>query len=160
MRALDDVSVDFEVGGFTAIMGPSGSGKSTLLHCMAGTELLRLLCPMQIGLVGERSTHVIATMAVDDVHAHRLQRARAGDDMGQHRHACDLLQHFRQDGLHPLAFARGENDDVTLSSFSSRSYFDRSTSSQAPVSLKLRWNRRVTFSSLSPGEPIVPNFDR
>ncbi len=36
--ALDHVSVDFERGGLTAIMGPSGSGKSTLMHCMAGLD--------------------------------------------------------------------------------------------------------------------------
>jgi putative ABC transport system ATP-binding protein len=36
--ALDDVSVEFGSGRFTAIMGPSGSGKSTLLHCMAGLD--------------------------------------------------------------------------------------------------------------------------
>jgi putative ABC transport system ATP-binding protein len=38
VRALDEVSVDFERARFTAIMGPSGSGKSTLLHCMAGLD--------------------------------------------------------------------------------------------------------------------------
>jgi putative ABC transport system ATP-binding protein len=38
VRALDDVSVDFERERYTAIMGPSGSGKSTLLHCMAGLD--------------------------------------------------------------------------------------------------------------------------
>jgi putative ABC transport system ATP-binding protein len=38
--ALDDVSVDFETGRFTAIMGPSGSGKSTLMHCVAGLDSL------------------------------------------------------------------------------------------------------------------------
>jgi putative ABC transport system ATP-binding protein len=36
--ALDSVSVEFERGHFSAIMGPSGSGKSTLLHCMAGLD--------------------------------------------------------------------------------------------------------------------------
>jgi putative ABC transport system ATP-binding protein len=37
--ALDDVSVEFAAGSFTAIMGPSGSGKSTLLQCAAGLDL-------------------------------------------------------------------------------------------------------------------------
>jgi putative ABC transport system ATP-binding protein len=40
VKALDDVSVDFEAGRFTAIMGPSGSGKSTLMHCVAGLDSL------------------------------------------------------------------------------------------------------------------------
>ena len=40
VRALDDVTVAFEKGRFTAIMGPSGSGKSTLLHCIAGLDTL------------------------------------------------------------------------------------------------------------------------
>ena len=38
VRALDDVSVEFHEGEFTAIMGPSGSGKSTLMHCIAGLD--------------------------------------------------------------------------------------------------------------------------
>ncbi len=40
VTALDDVSVDFARGAFTAIMGPSGSGKSTLMHCTAGLDTL------------------------------------------------------------------------------------------------------------------------
>jgi putative ABC transport system ATP-binding protein len=40
VKALDDISVTFERGRFTAIMGPSGSGKSTLMHCLAGLDSL------------------------------------------------------------------------------------------------------------------------
>jgi putative ABC transport system ATP-binding protein len=38
--AIDDVTVGFPEGRFTAIMGPSGSGKSTLMHCTAGLDSL------------------------------------------------------------------------------------------------------------------------
>jgi putative ABC transport system ATP-binding protein len=38
VTALDHVTVDFDVGVFTAIMGPSGSGKSTLMHTLAGLD--------------------------------------------------------------------------------------------------------------------------
>jgi putative ABC transport system ATP-binding protein len=38
VTALDQVSVGFDRGRFTAVMGPSGSGKSTLMHCMAGLD--------------------------------------------------------------------------------------------------------------------------
>jgi len=40
VRALDDVTVAFPRGRFTAVMGPSGSGKSTLMHVLAGLDTL------------------------------------------------------------------------------------------------------------------------
>src|SRR5262245_50934798 len=37
--ALDGLTLRFDPGTLTAIMGPSGSGKSTLLHVAAGLDL-------------------------------------------------------------------------------------------------------------------------
>jgi putative ABC transport system ATP-binding protein len=38
VTALDDITLAFPAGTFTAVMGPSGSGKSTLLQCAAGLD--------------------------------------------------------------------------------------------------------------------------
>ncbi|WP_171168269.1 ABC transporter ATP-binding protein [Streptomyces sp. I05A-00742] len=38
VTALRELSMTFDAGTFTAVMGPSGSGKSTFLHCAAGLD--------------------------------------------------------------------------------------------------------------------------
>ena len=81
-------------------------------HRVAGAELLRLLRPLQVGLVGEGGLHLVAAMAVDHMDACRIQRARGGDDVRQHRLPGDRLQHLRLGRTHALAFAGGEDDDV------------------------------------------------
>ena len=40
VRALDNVTIGFEAGRFTAVMGPAGAGKSTLMQCAAGLDNL------------------------------------------------------------------------------------------------------------------------
>jgi putative ABC transport system ATP-binding protein len=59
VRALNGLSVEFERGRFTAIMGPSGSGKSTLLHCLAGLDTLTtgqiFLGDVDVGVLDDRS---------------------------------------------------------------------------------------------------------
>ncbi len=59
VKALDDVTVGFETGRFSAIMGPSGSDKSTLLHCLAGLDSLSsgrvFIGEQDLGLLDDRS---------------------------------------------------------------------------------------------------------
>ncbi len=69
VRALDDVTVDFEQGRFTAIMGPSGSGKSTLLHCLAGLDTLT---------AGRAFVGDVDLGSLDDGGLTRLRRDRIG----------------------------------------------------------------------------------
>lgn len=38
VRPLQNLTVSFPAGRFTAVMGPSGSGKSTLMHVLAGLD--------------------------------------------------------------------------------------------------------------------------
>jgi putative ABC transport system ATP-binding protein len=69
VRALDGITVSFETGKFTAIMGPSGSGKSTLLHCLAGLDSLT-----------SGATYIGGTYlaALDDKQLTELRRTKVG----------------------------------------------------------------------------------
>ncbi len=69
VRALDEVTVDFPAGRFTAIMGPSGSGKSTLMHCLAGLDNLTS---------GEVYLGDVELGALSDKQLTLLRRARVG----------------------------------------------------------------------------------
>ncbi|MGH7758001.1 MAG: ABC transporter ATP-binding protein [Candidatus Dormibacteria bacterium] len=57
VTALGGVTVTFERGRFTAVMGPSGSGKSTLLHCLAGLDVPSsgqvFIGPQELGRLGD-----------------------------------------------------------------------------------------------------------
>ena len=69
VRALDDVTVAFPTGRFTAIMGPSGSGKSTLMHCVAGLDTLTS---------GEAYVGEVALSTLGDRQLTLLRRAQIG----------------------------------------------------------------------------------
>ena len=69
VRALDDVTLDFATGQFSAIMGPSGSGKSTLMHCVAGLDTLTS---------GQVRVGGIDLTRLDDKHLTLLRRDRIG----------------------------------------------------------------------------------
>jgi len=69
VHALADVTVAFQRGLFTAVMGPSGSGKSTLMHCMAGLDRPTSGC----AYVGGRDIG-----ALDDAGLTRLRRDQIG----------------------------------------------------------------------------------
>ena len=38
VHAVDDITLSFKQGSFTAVTGKSGSGKSTLLHLLSGLD--------------------------------------------------------------------------------------------------------------------------
>ena len=61
--ALDEVTVEFPRGRFTAVMGPSGSGKSTLLHCVAGLDSLTsgrvFVGDVELGRLSDRELTVL-----------------------------------------------------------------------------------------------------
>ncbi|WP_329259712.1 ABC transporter ATP-binding protein [Actinoallomurus sp. NBC_01490] len=63
VRAVDDVTLAFDAGRFTAIMGPSGAGKSTLMHCVAGLDTLSsgqvFIGDVELGSLSDRQLTVL-----------------------------------------------------------------------------------------------------
>jgi putative ABC transport system ATP-binding protein len=68
VTALDDVTIDFPDGTFTAIMGPSGSGKSTLMHCLAGLDTLNsgqiFIGDVELGSLNDRQLTLLRRQRV------------------------------------------------------------------------------------------------
>jgi len=69
VRALNDITVEFAAGHYTAIMGPSGSGKSTLMHIMAGLDK---------PTAGSASIDGVALEGLGERELTRLRRDRVG----------------------------------------------------------------------------------
>jgi putative ABC transport system ATP-binding protein len=67
--ALDGVTLAFDKGRFSAIMGPSGSGKSTLMHILAGLDR-----PTS----GSVQLDGVEITALDDAELTRLRRDKLG----------------------------------------------------------------------------------
>ncbi|MFZ2510668.1 MAG: ABC transporter ATP-binding protein [Gordonia sp. (in: high G+C Gram-positive bacteria)] len=69
VHALRDVTIDFNAGQFTAIMGPSGSGKSTLMHALAGLDNVT---------AGQVTIGDVPLAGLSDKEVTRLRRDRIG----------------------------------------------------------------------------------
>jgi len=133
VRALDRVSVDFERGTWTAVMGPSGSGKSTLLHCAAGLERadegsillgdtdisaateqeLTLLRRQRVGFVFQNFNLISALTAEQNVSL-PLRLAHAGPDPARVREALTAVG--LADRLHhrPRELSGGQQQRVAI----------------------------------------------
>jgi putative ABC transport system ATP-binding protein len=108
VRALDGVSVAFEAGGFTAIMGPSGSGKSTLMHCAAGLDTVSGGSVQLFDAAGVPTE----LTALGDTALTRLRRKRVGFVFQSFNLLPTLTA--RQNILLPLELSRSKVDETWL----------------------------------------------
>ena len=77
---------------------------------MARAELLGLQRPADLG-TGERSAHLLAAVAVDDLDRGGMQRARSLDHVAEQGPAGERLQHLGPVRVHALTLAGGEDHD-------------------------------------------------
>ena len=157
VRALDDVSVEFERARFSAIMGPSGSGKSTLLHCMAGLDKptsgqvligdvdlttlsekdLTLLRRKSVGFVFQAYNLVPTLTASENI---TLPLDIAGDDAG--RGLVRRGGRHRRDPRPPVAIGRPSSPGASSSGSPARERSSAVPRSCSPTSRRATWTRR------------------
>ncbi|ETX28974.1 ABC transporter ATP-binding protein [Roseivivax isoporae] len=128
-RALDDVSITFEDGGFFALLGPSGSGKTTLLRTIAGfsfpdTGTIRIgarnveAVPVEkrdIGMMFQ-SYALFPNMSVADNVGFglRVRRVGAAEERRRVAEALDLVQLGDKGGRMPHQLSGGQRQRVAL----------------------------------------------
>jgi putative ABC transport system ATP-binding protein len=135
VRALTDVSLSVEPGGFVAVRGPSGCGKSTLLHlsggledasagsvCVDGRDVRAMsaderatLRRRDVGYVFQRLNLVPALTAVENVMLPlELDGVRSGRARAQAEDALALVGLGDHGDRYPDDFSGGEQQRVAI----------------------------------------------
>ncbi|WP_163847163.1 ABC transporter ATP-binding protein [Pseudooceanicola aestuarii] len=128
-RALDDVNITFENGGFFALLGPSGSGKTTLLRTIAGFSFpdngtIRIgernveRVPVEkrdIGMMFQ-SYALFPNMTVADNVGFglRVRKVEASEEKRRIAEALDLVQLGDKGGRMPHQLSGGQRQRVAL----------------------------------------------